>query len=168
MYVRYILSLLPALFISASLYSQEEEYVLPPYICEEPIAHLHAGESANSVVTFTSSTGTASEGTTAVNYYDGMGRLKEEVNVGATPSHNDMVTFYEYDAMNRKTRRWQPSTVSPSLSGDYVLYSQYTSAASDAWQDANPYTEYVYEQIPDGRIVKTTGPGNMWHSMDRA
>lgn len=169
MHVRYVLPLLSALFISASLYGQEEEeYILLPYVCEDPVAHLYADEFANSLVTFTSSTGTASEGTTAIIYYDGMGRLKEEVNVGATPSHNDMVTFYEYDAMNRKTRQWQPSTVSPSLSGDYVWYSQYTSAASEAWQDTKPYTEYVYEKMPGGRMVKTTGPGNMWHSMDKS
>ena len=168
-HVRFILYLLLALILPAGLYGQEnEEYVLPPYECEEPVEHLHADDAENSVVIFTSSTGEASEGTTAIMYYDGLGRLREEVSVGATPAHNDLVTFHEYDGMGRKTREWLPSTVSPSLSGGYLPYAQYTSAASAAWQDANPYTSYEYEQMPGGRVVKTTGPGSMWHGRDKS
>lgn len=37
------------------------------------------------------------EGMLVVNYYDGLGRSKETVQQGVSPSHKDLVTLQEYD-----------------------------------------------------------------------
>ena len=42
-------------------------------------------------------TGNKEEGMLVVNYYDGLGRSKETVQQGVSPSHKDLVTLQEYD-----------------------------------------------------------------------
>ncbi len=172
-----IILLLLLLFAPHSIYGQdddiiigvaEDSYVFLPYEYDEDPVHLAADNDGNSIVSFTSMTGSSTDGNTTIGYYDGLGRMKEEIKVGFTPGRYDMVTFHEYDAFNRKKRQWQPAVVSSSVAGQYVLYSNCTAGSIEVWNDSKPYTEYIYDNVPSGELVRATGPGIMWHNMNKS
>ena len=174
---REIILLLLLLFVSHSSHGQDDDviigvaddsYVFLPYEYDEDPVHLAADDDGNSIVSFTSMTGTATDGNTAIGYYDGLGRMKEEIKVGFTPDRYDMVTFHEYDAFNRKKRQWQPAVLSSSVAGQYVLYSNCTAGSMEVWNDSKPYTEYIYDNVPSGELIRTTGPGTAWHDMNKS
>ena len=54
-----------------------------------------------------------------VNYYDGLGRSKETVQQGVSPSHKDLVTLQEYDGWGRKANTWLPA-VTTQNTGDFI------------------------------------------------
>lgn len=172
-----IILLLLLLFVPHCIYGQdddviigvaEDSYVFLPYEYDEDPIHLAADDDGNSIVSFTSMTGSSTDGNTTIEYYDGLGRMKEEIKVGFTPDRYDMVTFHEYDAFNRKKRQWQPAVVSSSVAGQYVLYSNCTAGSIEVWNDSKPYTEYIYDNVPSGELVRATGPGIMWHNMNKS
>ena len=95
-----------------------------------------------------------------IQYCDGLGRPSQNVQVGITPDGEDLVTLQEYDSFGRETRQWIPTPVSGR--GGYV--SDFTSQATSKHSDSNPYNETVYENSPLNRVIRQTGPGNLWHS----
>ena len=46
-----------------------------------------------------------------IQYYDGLGRPSQNVQVGITPDGEDLVTLQEYDSFGRETRQWIPTPV---------------------------------------------------------
>ena len=108
------------------------------------------------------------DGRFAVKYYDGFGRLKEEVKVDETTAHNDLVIFHEYDAHGRKAREWLPTSVTPSSPGQYTPFSGFSAAAAGMWNDTHPFTACEYEPMPGGAVTSTTGPGEVWHALGKA
>jgi len=166
---------LMALFVTADLYGQanddddtllgvdEDSYIYLPYEDEEDLVKLPASEGTNSVVMLSSRSQDCSEKLITAQYYDGFGRMKEEVCAGITPARNDLVMLHEYDALGRKTRTWLPAVTTPGVPGEYVPYSQCASGAAGAWADGKPYTEDTYDNVPDGMIRSTAGPGSAWH-----
>ena len=95
-----------------------------------------------------------------IQYYDGLGRPSQNVQVGITPDGEDLVTLQEYDSFGRETRQWIPTPVSGR--GGYV--SDFTSQATSKHSDSNPYNETVYENSSLNRVIRQTGPGSLWHS----
>lgn len=172
---KYVASMLMALSVTLSLYGQDEwgdsilygvdddSYIDLPYENWDDIVKLPASEGKNSVVILSSRSQDASEKLITVQYYDGLGRMKEEVAAEITPAGNDLVTLHEYDAFNRKTRTWLPAVSTPGIPGQYVTYAQGSADAATAWNDRNPYTENTYEAVPDGMMTSSAGPGAAWH-----
>ena len=77
----------------------------------------------------------------SVNYYDGLGRLKQTVARQVTPAMKNLVSFTEYDNFDRPLKQWNPvptelsrlttQTVSPNASMYYT-------------GETRPYQEFLY------------------------
>ena len=103
---------------------------------------------------------------TKIEYYDGLGRLEQTVDVGASPSGADLIVHNSRDRAGRIIRQFNATPYSGN--GNYVDGCQICTIASDAYQDANPYTLSEYEQSPFGRLKGTTGAGQAWHSVAKS
>ena len=98
---------------------------------------------------------------TTVQYYDGLGRPSQAVQVGASPTGADLVTRTEQDAFGREVRRWLPVPVAGN-GGGYA--SGTASTATGYYDDAKPYAETAWEQSPVDRPLGVRHPGGAWHA----
>ena len=101
----------------------------------------------------------------AVTYYDGLGRPKQTVAVGVTPSGKDLVSHIDYDEFGRQHRDYLPVPASGSKGSfrddaEAQTLSYYNHPAFDNTQ--NPYTERIYEASPLNRVLEVGAPGNKW------
>ncbi len=101
----------------------------------------------------------------SVTYYDGLGRPKQTVAVGVTPSGKDLVSHVGYDAFGRQHRDYLPVPASGSKGSfrddaEAQTLSYYNHPAFDNTQ--NPYTERIYEASPLNRVLEVGAPGNKW------
>ncbi|WP_291530043.1 DUF6443 domain-containing protein, partial [Bacteroides sp. UBA939] len=111
---------------------------------------------------YTNETGTTYLDT--IKYFDGLGRLVQIVQQGATPTNKDLVALQEYDALGRKSNAWLPASISGN-NGKYVASATLkTQAIASNGNDQNPYSYPVYETSPLSRVVKLFGPGASWHN----
>ncbi|MDR0939178.1 MAG: DUF6443 domain-containing protein, partial [Mediterranea sp.] len=126
---------------------------------------LPARAGRNAVSALTSLDGGA-EGPLTVSYYDGLGRLGQSVNRGASPTGKDWAALREYDGWGRPGDEWLPAAM-PADSGNFVPPTSYKAWATTAHGDARPYSSPVYEASPLDRVVRQYGPGESWRSGDR-
>jgi RHS repeat-associated protein len=107
-----------------------------------------------------------------VQYFDGIGRLLQTVDKGASPSGRDLVSPVTYDAYNREQYQ-------------YLLYAQRTGNASDGSFKTAPfssqrlfyrdstlvpgvgadsiyYARQAFEASPLNRVLQVWAPGNGW------
>lgn len=101
----------------------------------------------------------------SVTYYDGLGRPKQTVAVGVTPSGKDLVSHIGYDEFGRQDKDWLPVPASGSKGSfrddaEAQTLSYYNHPAFDNTQ--NPYTERIYEASPLNRVLEVGAPGNKW------
>lgn len=99
-----------------------------------------------------------------VQYFDGLGRLSQSVQVGLTSQKEDLVTIHEYDIYGRESRVWLPATGGGT--GNYTQPDDVKNKAKNAvfYNDTNPFSEFVYEDSPLDRRVEQYGPGQDWQS----
>ena len=95
-------------------------------------------------------------------WFDGLGRPLETVDMGASTSGKNLVTLTEYDQAGRTVKQWLPY----ASTADYVAPSTLKSGISSAnyGGDTRPYSETQYEASTLGRILKEYGPGSAWAS----
>jgi len=101
--------------------------------------------------------------TETVQYFDGLGRVKQIVEVKASPSEKDIVTQIVYDALGRQDKSFLPM---PQLNTtDGKIYSPsgtpYTeSVGATLYGGTAPYfTKNEIENSPLSRPLSTTAPG---------
>ncbi len=95
-------------------------------------------------------------------YYDGLGREKQILQVGASPLGKTIVTPIEYDGFGRQAREYLPfpigsaanTVVSPTTSGN--------SFYSTATGDSSPFSEKTFENSPLNRVLAQAAPGKSW------
>lgn len=94
-----------------------------------------------------------------INYFDGLGKLRQVSNKNATPASKDMVTMTEYDGLGWQHKVWLPTPV--AANGNYVAPAILQSVAqgSGGYNDHIPYTTYFYENTPFQRLLGESGPG---------
>jgi len=95
---------------------------------------------------------------TTVQYYDGLGRQKETVELGITPQGGNLVRLLQYDVLGRESKAWLPIVEST----DYV--SDVSSSAESQYGDTKPYTETSYDGSPLERVTNVVGAGKAWGS----
>ena len=79
---------------------------------------------------------------------DGLGRSKETVQQGVSPSHKDLVTLQEYDGWGRKANTWLPA-VTTQNTGDFISVASCGELARNTYGgDAYPYLTFTYENSP--------------------
>ncbi|CAA7196831.1 DUF6443 domain-containing protein [Chryseobacterium potabilaquae] len=95
-----------------------------------------------------------------VQYFDGLGRPKQIVNVKASPSGKDVVTPIEYDAFGRQVKDYLP--IPQSLTGNGAIIPNPLGNVSSVYGVEKIYSEKVLENSPLDRIQQQIQVGNDW------
>ena len=99
-----------------------------------------------------------------IQYFDGLGRPVQTVQVGITPTQSNLVTLQEYDAYGRESATWLPA-ITTGNSGDFTGAEDLKSSSIASNQnDSKPYSKTVYEASPLNRVLEQYGPGAGWHN----
>ncbi|MDQ0478294.1 DUF6443 domain-containing protein, partial [Chryseobacterium sp. MDT2-18] len=109
-----------------------------------------------------------------VQYFDGLGRPKQVVNVKASPAKNDVVTTIPYDGFGRQVDSYLPVSMTSANGGIQSLDSagvvSYYNAAQNGTtkdfpiKDDRPFSHQVLENSPLDRIQKHIQVGNAWQN----
>jgi RHS repeat-associated protein len=99
----------------------------------------------------------------AVQYFDGLGRPKQVVNVKASPLGKDVVTHIEYDGFGRQAKDYLPVPQQGTQNG-----AIYTSPLSNATQPVlygseKIYAEKILENSPLDRVLQQKQVGTAWN-----
>jgi len=95
-----------------------------------------------------------------VQYFDGLGRPKQIVNVKASPLGKDVVTPIEYDGFGRQTKDYLPIPQSQTLNG--AIFPTPLANASASYGSEKIYAEKVLENSPLDRIQQQIQVGSDW------
>ncbi|MBW7674751.1 DUF6443 domain-containing protein [Chryseobacterium chendengshani] len=96
----------------------------------------------------------------AVQYFDGLGRPKQVVNVKASPLGKDVVTHIEYDQFGRQAKDYLPVPQSGTQYGG--IYTSPLSNASTQYGSEKIYAEKILESSPLDRIQQQIQVGTAW------
>lgn len=121
----------------------------------------------NYVITKTYTQSDGSTALTQIQYYDGLGRPKQNVQLGISgETAADLVTYTEYDGFGREYKQWLP--IVNAGNGAFVPIAVFTDAnatKTTCYQgDAYPYNEQFYETSSLNRIVGQYGAGADWRA----
>jgi len=97
---------------------------------------------------------------TTYQYYDGMGRPFEKVEVDITPTNSNLVWLTDYDGLGRVSKEWLPYANSSS----FVAASTVKTSVMASYSDQNPYSQIVYDSSPLSRATAIKEQGQLWHS----
>lgn len=95
-----------------------------------------------------------------VQYFDGLGRLKQVVGVKSSPQANDVVTHIEYDKSGRQVKNYLPIPQSGSQNGGF--YTSPLGNAISIYGNEKVFSEKILENSPLNRIQQQFQVGNDW------
>ncbi len=112
----------------------------------------------------------------STNFFDGLGRLMQTVNMKGSPAMLDVVQPVVYDIYGREAKKYLPFTANndgnykpnvgiiDAVTGNYIGIAQpfYATASSKVAVDIRPYSETIFETSPLDRILEQSGPGDAW------
>ncbi|SHH36260.1 RHS repeat-associated core domain-containing protein [Chryseobacterium oranimense] len=119
---------------------------------------VNASTSENYIYTKTCLDGNCTKKSEQVQYFDDLGRLKQVVDIKATPSGKDIVAHIQYDEFGRVTKEYLPVPQNGTQNG--AIYADPLSNAVNIFGNEKIYSEKELENSPLGRIKKVTPPGN--------
>jgi RHS repeat-associated protein len=110
-----------------------------------------------------------------IQYFDGLGRLKQTIGIGQSPNGKDLVQPVVYDEFGREKRSYLPyeasagnwgayagNAVDKNYSSDCEHYKFYHDNDNGIVTDAHPYAEKVFDNSPLNRVMKQGAPGAVW------
>lgn len=100
-------------------------------------------------------------------YFDGLGRMEEIVQIATTPDRKDLVSYKEYDAYGRNNINWM-SVKSDYSNGNYFPQNTVSAYSKKNYTDNNPYEKIVYESSPLNRVSERYLPGSIWHNSGKS
>ncbi|MGG1921175.1 DUF6443 domain-containing protein [Chryseobacterium cucumeris] len=103
----------------------------------------------------------ATKSSETVQYFDGLGRPKQVVNVKASPLGRDVVTHIEYDPFGRQVKGYLPVPQLSTSNGNY--YSDPLGVYPNTYGNEKIYSEKVLENSPLDRILEQKQVGNDWN-----
>lgn len=120
------------------------------------------------VIEPTVSTSQADDSTTghhSIQYFDGLGRPKQNIHVRASSSGKDIVQHVQYDDFGRRsqdflsapTQQTNGAFISDPISSYENYYGTGTRYDTDFY-----YSEKEYESSPLNRVLKQAAPGDDW------
>ncbi|WP_228390796.1 DUF6443 domain-containing protein, partial [Chryseobacterium contaminans] len=125
-------------------------------------AQLSQGENYIQSKTYLDYNGTTPTKTSeTVQYFDGLGRPKQIVNVKASPSEKDVVTHIEYDQFGRQVKDYLPIPQSGTMNGA-IIPNPLSNATNTPYGSEKIYSEKVLENSPLDRIQQQIQVGNDW------
>ncbi|WP_426477313.1 DUF6443 domain-containing protein [Chryseobacterium sp. CBSDS_008] len=95
-----------------------------------------------------------------VQYFDGLGRPKQIVNVKASPLGRDVVTHIEYDPFGRQVKDYLPVPQLSTANGSY--YSGPLGVYPTTYGNEKIYSEKILETSPLDRILAQKQVGTAW------
>jgi RHS repeat-associated protein len=105
-----------------------------------------------------------------IQYYDGLGRPVQSIQIMGSPGHNDIVTPINYDEFGREPVKYLPYSAAPGNGGAYVenaipgQRSFFNSSNYFPGDTANAKT--VFDDSPLNRIVEQGAPGKIWQPIN--
>ena len=97
-----------------------------------------------------------------IQYFDGLGRLKQSIGIKATPKGRDLVTPTEYDNYGRQTKDYLPIPQSGTQNGGF--YQNPLSNAPSVYGNESIYSEKILENSPLDRVLGQIQVGNDWRN----
>ncbi|MCI3936852.1 RHS repeat-associated core domain-containing protein [Chryseobacterium aahli] len=97
-----------------------------------------------------------------VQYFDGLGRPKQIVNVKASPLGRDIVTHIEYDGFGRQIKDYLPVPQSGTMNGAIVPTPLSNATQTDIYGSEKIYAEKILENSPLDRVQQQIQVGNDW------
>jgi len=110
-------------------------------------------------VTATSSTAKQIQ---TVEYYDGLGRVKQSVNVKASPSGKDIVNHAVFDDFGRQAINYLPIPQNTTQNGEFFTNPLANGSNPDIYGSEKFYSEKILENSPLDRIKEKINVGNDW------
>ncbi len=105
-------------------------------------------------------TSTTAKQVNTVQYFDGLGRPKQTVNVKASPMGRDVVTPIEYDQFGRQTKDYLPIPQLGTQNG--AIIPNPLANSSSVYGSEKIYAEKILENSPLNRIQQQIQVGNDW------
>ncbi len=96
----------------------------------------------------------------SVRYFDELNRPFQQTVKAASPEHNDIVSYTEYDN-NRTIRQWQPVAANGTRP---LSVTSVQSLAESQYSDDAPYQSTVKEKWSNGRTVRATTAGEAYQN----
>jgi RHS repeat-associated protein len=109
----------------------------------------------------TASSSTAKQMQT-VQYFDGLGRAKQVVNVKASPLERDVVTHIEYDQFGRQVKDYLPVPQSSTQNGAIFPTPLSNATQADIYGTEKIYGEKILENSPVDRVQQQIQVGKDW------
>ncbi len=97
-----------------------------------------------------------------VQYFDGLGRPKQVVNIKASPLSKDVVTKIEYDGFGRQTLDYLPVPQSGTQNGG-IYTDPLANVTSTPYGTEKIYADKQLENSPLDRILSQKQVGNAWN-----
>lgn len=102
----------------------------------------------------------------SVQYFDGLGRLKQEIGVKQSPAKKDIVIPVVYDEYGREHKKYLPFANSSqngrSVSSPIVAQAGYYKSLYGSVDGNAAYSETVFENSPLNRVQQQGAPGEAW------
>ncbi len=124
----------------------------------------------------------AEQASESIQYFDGLGRLMQNIAIEGSPTKKDIVTPIVYDELGRNNKSYLPftaptnawykpnNTIIHSSTGAYIGIAEpfYSTTTDKIADDTRPFSETVFETSPLNRPFKDFGPGQDWSNNNRA
>ncbi|WP_298309688.1 DUF6443 domain-containing protein [uncultured Aquimarina sp.] len=110
----------------------------------------------------------------SITYFDGLGRVTQQIGIKGSPDKKDIVTYMEYDIYGRQAKQYLPFERQNEVIGSYDTVDVITDINSYyktkypndfigmAEADVNAYSETIFEKSPLNRPLKQAAPGLDW------
>ena len=116
---------------------------------------------------------TATDKIENITYFDGLGRPKQQIAIGQSPTGKDIVTPILYDAFGRQPKEHLPYVPGDTNNGTFrtgdqeaILQSYYSGLHPNDFTEgiaaSNPFSEKVLEASPLNRVLEQAAPGTDW------
>ncbi|MBB6240340.1 RHS repeat-associated protein, partial [Pedobacter sp. AK013] len=136
--------------------STNQNYILTRTF-KQPVTDATLGNSRN-----------VCEENQSIQYFDGLGRPLQTVQVQGSPGFKDIVQPVAYDAFGREQFKYQPYAAQTGTTGSFrssALADQlafYNSPTAGVKATAYPFFETVFEASPLNRVLQQGAPGADW------
>ena len=101
-------------------------------------------------------------------FYDNLGRPKQNITLGGSPNHHDVVQPIEYDEFSREPKKYLPFAKT-IRNGKFEMspiaaQGSFYNSIEDIAHDSKPYSLTSFEASPLNRALRDYGPGEIWHN----
>lgn len=98
-----------------------------------------------------------------VEYFDGLGRTKQIVNVKSSPQEKDVVTHIVYDELGRQVREYLPVPQLNTLNGALVPDPLTNATQPAIYGSEKFYSEKIVDNSTLDRVLEQKQVGNAWN-----